>query len=175
MLTEWKKLGEESARFGFRHLLKRLYEMPDGKEADFYVVDGGRVACVLALTPENKVILAQQFRPGPEKVLLELPGGGINDEEEPLAAARRETLEETGYGGDFQFIGTSLTGGYSTMIRYNFVATNCRKVQEQQLDEFEFIEVVEMPLEEFRAHLRQGGLTDVATGYQGLEFLKLLS
>jgi hypothetical protein len=47
-------------------------------------------------------------------------------------------------------------------------------VQEQQTDQDEFIEVVEMSLEEFRNHLRSGELTDIGTGYLGLDFLKLL-
>src|SRR5689334_15288255 len=135
MITDWKRLKEEFFRFGYRRLVKRTYELPDGRTADFDIVDGGRVVCILALTVTNQVVLAKQYRPGPEKVLLELPGGGANEDEEPLEAARREFLEETGYNGDFQFIGTSLVGGYSTMVRYNFVATNCRKVQEPQLDE----------------------------------------
>jgi len=76
--------------------------------------------------------------------------------------------------GDFQFVGTSLDCAYSNLLGYNFVATNCKKTQEQKLDENEFIEVVEMPLEKFKEHLRSGELTDIKTGYLGLDFLGLL-
>jgi ADP-ribose pyrophosphatase len=65
----------------------------------------------------------KQYRPGPDEILLELPGGCISEEELPEIAARRELLEETGYSGDFQFVGTSFDCAYSTMIRYNFAAT----------------------------------------------------
>ncbi|MDD5031617.1 MAG: NUDIX hydrolase [Patescibacteria group bacterium] len=148
--------------------------MPDNRIVDFDIKQEGPVVCVLALTKNNNIVLAKQFRPGPEKVLLELPGGGVDTGETPEKAARREFLEETGYTGDFQFVGASLGDAYSTLIRYNFVATNCYKKQEQNLEDNEFIEAVEMPLEEFRKHLRSGQLTDITTGYLGLDYLNLL-
>src|SRR3990167_3484347 len=119
MMIVWKKLKEVSYRAGYRKMLKRTFELPDGRVVDFDVKDEGRPVCVLALTTENKVVLAKQFRPGPEKVLLELPGGGIEDGEEPEDAIRRELLEETGYAGDIKFIGTSLCCAYSTRVRFN--------------------------------------------------------
>src|SRR5438477_12047388 len=116
MITDWKRLKEEFFRFGYRRLVKRTYKLPDGRTTDFDVVDGGRVVCILALTGTNQVVLAKQYRPGPEIVLLELPGGGADEDEEPLEAARREVLEETGYDGASQFVGTSTVGGYATTV-----------------------------------------------------------
>jgi len=118
--------------------------------------------------------LAKQFRPGPEKILLEMPGGTVDTGEDPEKAIKRELLEETGYTGDFKFIGASLDCAYSTMIRYNFVALGCHKIQEQKLEENEFIEVVEVSLNDFRKHLRKGELTDIESGYLGLDFLGML-
>ncbi|RJQ33685.1 hypothetical protein C4566_03280 [Candidatus Parcubacteria bacterium] len=60
------------------------------------------------------------------------------------------------------------------MIRYNFVATNCHPIQKQTLEENEFVEVIEMPLADFKKHLQSGQLTDIESGYLGLDFLKLL-
>ncbi|MFX0050086.1 MAG: NUDIX hydrolase [Candidatus Hodarchaeota archaeon] len=176
MLTSWVKLDEEDfiKEDLWLKILKRTYQLPNGQLDDFYVKQEGPATCILALTAEQKVVLVKQYRPGPDEILLELPGGCINEEELPETAARREFLEETGYSGDFQFIGTSLDCAYSTMIRYNFVATQCYKVRDKQLDDTEFVKVVEMPLEDFRNHLRSGKLTDVETGYLGLDFLGLL-
>lgn len=63
---------------------------------------------------------------------------------------------------------------HSTGVLYAFVATGCKKVGEINADDFEFIEVVELSLTEFREHLRSGQLTDIDVGYIGLDYLNLL-
>jgi len=54
------------------------------------------------------------------------------------------------------------------------VTTNCRKTQEQKLEDNEFADVVEMSLEDFRKHLKTSNLTDVESMYLGLDFLGML-
>jgi ADP-ribose pyrophosphatase len=61
---------------------------------------------VLALTGDNQVVLVRQYRPGTDKVCLEIPGGMIDPGEDPCTAAARELAEETGYtGGTMELIG----------------------------------------------------------------------
>jgi ADP-ribose pyrophosphatase len=174
MTTPWKKIKEEPFKAGFRKLIKKTFEMPDQKIADFDIKHEGPAVCILAITAEQQIILAKQFRPGPEKILLEMPGGMVDKGESPEQAAKRELLEETGYTGDFEFVGKSLDCAYSNMIRYNFVAKNCHKIQEQKLEDNEFVEIVEMNLTDFRKHLQSGQLTDVESCYLCLDYLKLL-
>ncbi len=170
---QWQKISEQSYSAGFRKMLRRKFKMPDGKIAEYDLNHNADVVCILALTSDNKVILAKQFRPAQEMVLLEIPGGGVEEGETPHQAAARELVEETGYSGELQFVGKSLQSAYDTLVRHNFVATNCSKVQDPNLDDLEYIETVEMPLQDFKEHLKSDQLTDVATGYLGLEFLKL--
>lgn len=174
MLKKWPKIEESSAWDGYRKLIRRVFKMPDGTTSEFEIKKEGAVVCVLPLTKDNNVILIKQFRPGPEKILLELPGGCVDKGEKPAEAVQREMLEETGFTGDFKSVNASFQCAYSTRIKYNFVATNCRKIGEQQLSENEFGEVAEMTLDDFKKHLRSGQLTDVDTGYLGLDYLKLL-
>jgi ADP-ribose pyrophosphatase len=174
MISVWKKLTEEKFKVGFRAIVKKKFQLPNDKVVDFDIKLESQAVCILALTEDNKVILTKQFRPGPEKVLLELPGGGVDLGELPDESIKREFLEETGYSGNLKFVGTSLNCAYSTKVTYNYTATNCRKVSSQNLDSNEFIEVLEISLEDFRKHLRSGELTDVATGYLGLDSLGLL-
>ena len=171
---KWKKLKEEEFKVGYLDIIKRTFQLPDGKTASFDIKKEGPAVCVLALTRENKVVLVKQFRPGPEKEVIELPGGCIDKGESPDCAIKRELLEETGYAGETKFVSTSLDCAYSTMLRYNFVAMNCRKIQEPRFKKIEFGKVVEMPLKDFRNLLRSGELTDVETGYLCLDFLGLL-
>jgi ADP-ribose pyrophosphatase len=74
---------------------------------DFFSVHSRNWVNVLALTPEKKLVLVNQFRFGVEQCSLEIPGGMIDEGEEALAAGLRELEEETGYvGRDARVIGT---------------------------------------------------------------------
>jgi len=148
--------------------------MPNGKESDFYIKREGSAVCTLALTRKKKVILVKQFRPGPQRILLELPGGYIDKDEKPKIAAARELMEETGYKGKIQFVTTCYDDAYSSMNRYCFVATDCKKANKAKLEENEFAEFVLLDLNEFRNLLRSGEMTDVEVGYLGLDYLELL-
>src|SRR5208337_5296865 len=92
---KWEKLKEERIEVGHRVLLRKTFKLPDGTVTDFEVSASRDVVCLLALTPQNNVILVKQYRPGPEKILFEMPGGGVGKGETPREAARRELLEET--------------------------------------------------------------------------------
>jgi ADP-ribose pyrophosphatase len=172
---KWKELSREVVfqKYG-RKIEKVVYVLPDGREGDFYLKKEGPAVCTLALTRDKNVILAKQFRPGPDKILLEMPGGGIEKGENPEQAAERELLEETGFKGKIELIAEVFDCAYSTMNRYCAVATDCEKVSEQRLEENEFAEIVLMPLNEFRELLRSGKMTDVEVGYLGLDHLGLL-
>jgi ADP-ribose pyrophosphatase len=173
-VAHWKRVDEKLVKDGWRKVISRTYILPNGKQYEYEIKKEGVAVCILPITKEGKVVLAKQFRVGPEKVLLELPGGGLEKGETPEQAIARELLEETGYAGNVQLVQTILDDAYSTRIRYAFVATDCVKVGEPQMDETEFIEAVELTVDEFRTHLRAGQLTDLETGYLGLDFLKLL-
>jgi ADP-ribose pyrophosphatase len=175
-IKPWVELSRETIfqKYG-RKMDKVVFRLPNGNESDFYLVgQNTRFVCVLALTSDNQVVLAKQFRPGPHKILLELPGGAVDKNETPLEAIKRELLEECGYVGDFELVTESVVDAYSETVRSHFIAKNCHKVQEIKNDDTEFTEVELMSLSEFRQHLHSGQLTDVATGYLGLDYLKML-
>ncbi len=174
-MQTWKKIKEERVYDGYRKVSIWTFELPDGKSADFDIMLEGRVVCIVALTPDQKVIMAKQFRPGPQEVLLELPGGGVDKNETPEEAAARELLEETGYAGDLALAGTYYNSAYSDMVRHSFVALNLQKVSEVNNPEaHEITEPVLLSLAEFREHLRTGKLTNIGGGYQALDYLGLL-
>lgn len=174
-IEPWKELSREVTFKKYSRKLESVdFRLPNGTVSDF-IIDARRpAACVLGITPDNQVILVKQFRPGPQMILDELPGGFIESNEDPLAAASREFQEETGYTGDVEFIGTCLDDAYSTMERYCYVARNCVKVSEPEETDTEKTEVILISLTEFRSRLRQGKMTDVEVGYLGLDYLHLL-
>jgi ADP-ribose pyrophosphatase len=124
----WRKLDERLVYDRFRRVVSRRFQLPDGTLADFEVFDLLDSAAILALTPANEVILVREFRPGPEEVLLELPGGVVERGQTPAAAARAELLEETGYEGALVEAGTLLADAYATSSKHVFAGTECNLV-----------------------------------------------
>jgi ADP-ribose pyrophosphatase len=175
-IQSWEELSrEEVFRKYWRVIEKVMFRLPDGRETDFYLQGGHDPICCLPMTRDGKVVLVRQYRPGPAKIVLDLPGGSAKEGENPEVAMARELLEETGYRGTIRFVGTLLVDAYSTSRRHAFIATDCEKVAEPLLeDEGERVEAVLMTLPEFREHLRSGQLTDIDVGYVGLDFLGLL-
>lgn len=171
-IQSWQVLRREQVFKKYSRAIDRVdFLLPNGQEADFYIKAESPVASILALTADDEVILARQFRPGPNKVLNELPGGFIDPGENALEAIKREFKEETGYEGEFLHIGTCLDDAYSTMERHCFIATNCKKVAEPTHTDTEQTELVLLPLDEFRTLLRSGQMTDVEVGYLALDYL----
>lgn len=174
-IEKWQELSREIVFQKYsRKIEKVIYKMPAGSESDFYVKKEGPAAGILALTKDKKVILVKQYRPGPDEILNELPGGYVDKNETPEQAAERELLEETGYKGKVKLVTTAFDCAYSTMKRYCLVATDCKKAKQQNLEKNEYAEVVLMPLPKFRDLLRSGKNTDIELGYIGLDYLGLL-
>ena len=73
---------------------------PDGRKHDFLILDNIRdwVQCI-ALTKKNEIVLVSQYRAGSNDLTLELPGGGIDKNEDVICGLFRELREETGYSG----------------------------------------------------------------------------
>lgn len=174
-LQKWKELSREIAFQKYsRKIEKVIYQLPNGEQSDFYIKEEGPATGILALTKDLQVILVRQFRPGPNEILAELPGGYIGKNQTPKQVAERELMEETGYKGKAKIVAQVYDCAYSTMNRYCVVITDCKKVTKQKLDRTEFVEVVLVSLYKFRQLLRSGKMTDVEVGYLGLDFLNLL-
>lgn len=176
-ITPWKALSRQVyVHSPWRRIEDVTFELPDGKVRTFALKKEGRVVTVLALTKDHRVVLCRQYRPGPDAVLDELPAGGVERGETPEQSARRELLEETGYTpGRMVSLGIPLECAYSTVERHAFLAVDCVRTHDQDLDETEMIEVIEKPLDAFIEQLRHGRCTDPEVGWMGLFELRLLT
>ncbi|MGW2619235.1 NUDIX hydrolase [Streptomyces sp. NPDC001500] len=157
-----------------RSVVEVRYRLPSGKVDTFSVREDVPSVAVLALTEEGEALVTRQFRPGPGQLVYELPGGYVGAGETPLAAAERELLEETGYGGDLEVVGQCFGDSYSSSVKFCVIGRRCSLQRPPQPDETEFIEVLNMSPGELRRLLRSGDVTDVDLAYLGLDALGLL-
>jgi ADP-ribose pyrophosphatase len=174
-MNKWHKIGEKTVYEGnYRKMVQKTYKLPNGNEVDYDIFEDGEAATVLALTDDNKIVCFKQFRPGPEKILYELPGGNIEDDEDPLESAQRELLEETGYDADLTHFGSFYQAPYMNGKLHMFIGRNAKRVNNQMLDENEFGEVVLLDINEFKERLLDSEIADIALGLAGLDSLGLL-
>lgn len=174
MVQPWKRIKDETVfKNAYARLDKVTFELPDGEEHDYFLHGTNEhIASVFALTKNGEIILAREYRPGPDLVLDEIPGGLIDEGETPKEAAQRELFEETGYKGEITLMGKTFISAYSPKIKYCFLARNCIKAGEPQNEAHEFIDVILKTKEELEAQISQGLLTDMETALFGLRALE---
>lgn len=113
---------------------------------------------ILALTPDNQVIIIRQYRVGTDAVTIEIPGGAIHSGEDPLLAAQRELAEESGVvAKEWMLLGSSeVNPAFMNNRSYYYLASGAQRTQKQNLDPLEVIDVDQVPWEKFLAMLQSG-------------------
>src|SRR6059036_3910393 len=103
MIRPWQKLGSKPVG-DFRIFTVRSDEKISprtGQRHDFYIIDCVDWVNVLAVTPQQELVMVEQFRHGSNTVELEIPGGIMDlGDPSPVATGVRELREETGYEGE---------------------------------------------------------------------------
>ena len=143
----------------FLRLRADRVQLPDGTVVEEYFVRESRgFAVVLALTSDGLVPLVRQYKHGAGEILLELPAGMIDPDEDPAACAVRELAEETGFtGGAPEHVCTLYADPTNaTTAMHVFVVRDAARTCEPKLDVTEAIEVETVPLDELRAMAYDG-------------------
>jgi ADP-ribose pyrophosphatase len=108
-----------------------------GKEHDFYVIDAVNWVNVIAVTPEQQLVMVEQYRHGSNTVELEIPGGMMDaGDASPIIAGVRELREETGYeGGQARVIGQVFANpAIMSNTCFTVMVENCRCVHQIEWD-----------------------------------------
>ena len=138
--------------------------MPDGStDKREYVMHPGAVA-ILAVLDNGNLVLERQFRYAPQQEFIEIPAGKIDRGEDILLCAQRELLEETGYvAREWTHLTTAWPSiGYADERIEYFLARGLSQ-QGSQLDEGEFLEVLELTLADALDWVRHGKISDSKT------------
>lgn len=140
--------------------------LPNGKMVDdYYQINLPEYAVVFAQTTDGRVIMERQYKNGVGKISFVLPGGLIEDGEDPLVTAKREFFEETGYvADDWQSLGSFVpNANYGCGKAHLFMAQGAKQVTEPNSRDLEDIEIVLMKLEEIRDAFRNGDIVTMST------------
>jgi len=113
---------------------------------------------VVAVTPERETIIVEQFRFGVGDTTLEPPAGLVSEGETPLAAAKRELLEETGYGGgEWHELGAVQPNpAMQDNLCHHFLARDVELIAEPEPDPGEMLRVHLMRLDAVRTAVEAG-------------------
>ena len=143
--NKWETISEEPAGdfriFTMRELVAKSPRT--GKNHKFVLLDGSDWINIIAVTVDKKIVMVKQYRFGTSNFELEIPGGIIENSEEPIEAGIRELREETGYiGGDPKYLGyVDPNPAFQTNKCHTVLIQNCEKLYEQDLDPGEDIKV----------------------------------
>lgn len=175
---KWEILSSEYVVESPWYRLRRdACRLPDGTIIDaYYVREHEGFAVIFAVTGAGDVVFAKQYKHGFGAFVLELPAGMIEPGEAPLACAKRELEEETGYTAErFEKIAEFIADPTSsTGMSHVFVAYGAEPNGTRALDPAEDIETVLVPLAEVVGRIRSGEVRaqgQVAAVYASLDRL----
>ncbi|MBQ7056505.1 MAG: NUDIX hydrolase [Bacteroidaceae bacterium] len=133
--------------------------LPNGKiHPEYYVLEYPDWVNVIAVTKDDDFVLVRQYRHGIRQTCFELVAGVVEQGEAPLDAAKRELLEETGFGGGrwTELMSIAPNASAMTNLSYSFLAVDVEKIDAQHLDETEDIDVYLYPKEKVYDMLSRG-------------------
>jgi ADP-ribose pyrophosphatase len=138
--------------------------LPNGRRTEMAMVRHPGSTAIVPFLNEKTVLMEHQYRHCVRGHLLEIPAGTVEPGETPLACARRELLEETGYtAAEFIALGrTHILPAYSDEVIHLFLARSLKPAQ-RNLDPDEIIHTQGYPLPRLMRMIAEGEITDALT------------
>ena len=143
---------------------------------DYFILEYPTWVNVIAITEEGKFVIEKQYRHGTDSIDYEICAGTCEEAEDPLVAAKRELLEETGYaGGEWLLYGVSSPNPAAmTNLNYTYLAKRVKKTTEPHLEISEDIEVYLKTRDEVlelmnNGQIRQGCMLAMLWKYMAIE------
>lgn len=143
-------------------------ELPNGETATRELVYHPGAVAVIPITKDNKIVMVEQYRKPLEQSLVEIPAGKLEKGENPLTAAVRELEEETGYTTTNLSLVTSFytSPGFANEKIYLYITDDLIKMENPPAgDDDEFVEIMEVTLDEAKELVEEGRIHDAKTDY----------
>lgn len=158
------------------HIKEDTVLLPNGKTAGRELVIHNGGVGVIAVDEDKNVFMVEQYRKPYDEVVLEIPAGKLEKDEDPFCAGKRELAEETGYTAEnFTFLGKSYPSpGYCSEIIHLYLAQNLSYVG-QHLDADEFVEVKKIPLDTLVQMVMNNEIVDAKTEIAILKADKIIN
>jgi len=146
------------------HLYKDVVSLPNGSESIREYIKHVGAVCVVPVTDEGEIVCVRQYRYSIAQLLLEIPAGKLEENEDPYFAALREFEEETGNKAkELISLGHIYpTCGYSAEKIYLYLALDVTPC-ERHLDEDEVIEIEYIPLNKVKEMIANEEIKDAKT------------
>ncbi len=164
-LKPWKKLSEEViATNPWWEYQKWVFELPNGKPADFHLPVRGDFVMTVPVRDDGMILMVNGFRPFVNSMSLEFPAGGVEEGEDDKIAAQRELNEEGQVAAEeLELVGEGFSNGGGTNARYRaYLATELSE-QATQHDETEAFELHWFLPSEIEHKIHKGEILDSHT------------
>jgi len=154
--------SREDRRYGlFSVRINRNRSPRTGKIHEFQVLTSPDWVAVIAVTPDDRLVMVRQYRHGSEELSLEPPGGLVKEGESPEQSGREELEEETGYlSSHWELLGRMdpMPALFNNSF-YVYLALDAAPSGRVNTDETEEVETVLVPVERVRDYIRSGKIT----------------
>ncbi|SNZ10492.1 ADP-ribose pyrophosphatase [Terribacillus aidingensis] len=150
-------------------------KLPDGNTSKRELIKHPGAVAIIPITKEGKIIFVEQYRKALEKSIVEIPAGKLELGEAPEVTAVRELEEETGYTAkQLNKLGSFYTSpGFADELLHLYEAVELELLTETVAgDDDEFVELMELTLEEAEALVKEERIHDAKTMY-ALLYLRL--
>ena len=142
--------------------------LPNGETSKREIVNHPGAVAIIAITGEGKLVVVEQYRKALERSIIEIPAGKLEPGELPEITAARELEEETGYGcNELTYLQSFATSpGFADEIIHLFIARGLYKIENRAaMDEDEFVELMEITVEEGERMIAQQKIFDAKTAF----------